>query len=149
MSLIKEVQDVIQFEEVIRSPGVIVDFYAEWCVPCANLMPLLEDVAKTYPSEVWKLNIDKFPTIPQRYKVRSIPTLIVFSRGEVVGVRPGAMGRSQLFRFCMDHSEYLEDPFNALNEPEQQKLQGATKDGSRVGLLDLGATSVPLRGSAG
>jgi thioredoxin 1 len=151
MSLLKEVYSVTQFEEVIRSKGVLVDFYAKWCAPCQSMMALLEDVARTYSAEVWKVDIDRLPTIPQRYKIRSIPTLMVFSEGESVGVKAGAMSRGQLFRFTMDHSEYLEDPFNAPNEsnPTKKELQRPPKDGTGVGLLDLGATSMPLRGAAG
>jgi thioredoxin 1 len=73
---------------------VLVDFWAEWCVPCHMVSPVVEEIGrdKAGALSVVKLNIDENPEVTKRYSVMSIPTLIVFKDGEekarVVGARP-------------------------------------------------------------
>jgi thioredoxin 1 len=86
-------------KEVVSSEGpVLVDFWAEWCGPCKNLMPIVEDVAKELGDKikVVKVNIDESPEAPTKYGVRGIPTLMVFKGGKVVDTRVGGMPKTQL-----------------------------------------------------
>ena len=77
---------------------VVVDFWAEWCGPCKQIGPALEEIAgeKKDSLSIVKLNIDENPLTPQKYNVRGIPTLLIFKNGEVVAEKMGALPKSQL-----------------------------------------------------
>lgn len=88
--------------EVLQSEkAVLVDFWAEWCGPCKMIAPLLDEVAEDYADRVTvaKLDIDKNPNTPNKYSIRSIPTLMLFKNGEVAAQKLGAMSKSQLNEF--------------------------------------------------
>jgi thioredoxin 1 len=73
--------------EVLRHEGaVLVDFWAEWCGPCKALAPVLDTIADEYQSKlkIVKVNVDESPNTPQQYKVRGIPTMILFKNGKVI-----------------------------------------------------------------
>jgi len=74
-------------EEVLQSSNpVLVDFWAPWCGPCKALTPTIEKLAAEYGDKVKfaKLNIDEAPEIASRYSIMSIPTLLLFHKGEVI-----------------------------------------------------------------
>lgn len=96
---IQSVSDKDFEKEVVGAEGpVMVDFWAEWCGPCKNLMPIVEEVAAELGSKVKivKVNIDESPEAPTKYGVRGIPTLMVFKGGKVIDTRVGGMPKSQL-----------------------------------------------------
>ena len=75
-------------EEVLKSEiPVLVDFYADWCGPCQMMAPVIGQLAGEYEGRVkiGKLNVDENPDIAVRYKVMSIPTMIIFRNGKEVG----------------------------------------------------------------
>ena len=85
-------------EEVIKAEGkVLVDFFATWCGPCTMLAPVLEQVADSKPEvKIVKVDVDEEPELATRYKVMSIPTLIVFEKGEVVKKSLGVISKAEL-----------------------------------------------------
>jgi thioredoxin 1 len=97
----KVVTDANFETEVLRNDKpVIVDYWAEWCGPCRMVAPVLEEIAAEYADkiDVVKLNIDDNPDLSQRYGIMAIPTMNVFSGGEVVKQIVGAKPKSALLR---------------------------------------------------
>lgn len=86
------------FKELISSPKLtIVDFWAEWCGPCRNQLPILEEYAKNNQDiQVVKINVDQNTDLASEYGVRSIPTLIYFKEGKVEHKTVGVQHESQL-----------------------------------------------------
>ena len=95
--MIKEINDKNFSEEVTNSDSiVVVDFWAPWCGPCKMLTPVIEELAREMGKEVKfaKVNVDENPVISSKYKVSSIPTVVIFNKDTVketmVGFRPKA-----------------------------------------------------------
>jgi thioredoxin 1 len=94
-------------EEVVASDlPVVVDFWAEWCGPCKMIAPVLEEIATEHAGKIRiaKVNVDDNPGLARQFDVMSIPTLMVFSEGEVKRRLVGAKGKAQLLE---DLSEFL------------------------------------------
>ncbi|MEM7650716.1 MAG: thioredoxin [Pseudomonadota bacterium] len=86
-------------DEVLQSDKpVVVDFWAEWCGPCKQLSPVVDELAEDMKDavKVVKVNIDDAPEAPTKYGVRGVPTLMIFKDGQVVDTRVGGMPKSQL-----------------------------------------------------
>jgi thioredoxin 1 len=88
-----------QHEVLDTDAPVLVDFYADWCGPCRRLAPTLDRVARQRPdAKVVKVNIDKSPELAARYRVESIPTVIVFKQGKVASRQTGLVDGAALQR---------------------------------------------------
>ena len=76
----------------------LVDFWAEWCGPCKQIGPILEEIAEEKKDilKVVKLNIDENPLTPQKYGVRGIPTLMLFKNGKLIDTQVGSIPKSSL-----------------------------------------------------
>ncbi len=88
--------------DVINSEvPVLLDFWAEWCAPCKMIAPMLVEIAEEYGGrlKIAKLNIDDNPSVPPKFGIRGIPTLILFKNGTVEGQKVGALSKSQLTAF--------------------------------------------------
>jgi|TARA_B110000444_G_C18699319_1_gene528152 thioredoxin 1 len=77
---------------------VIVDFWAEWCGPCKQIGPILEEISdeKNDSINILKINIDENPETPQKYGVRGIPTLMLFKGGKLVDTKVGSLPKTAL-----------------------------------------------------
>ncbi|OAN63490.1 thiol reductase thioredoxin [Magnetospirillum moscoviense] len=98
----KNVTDATFEAEVLKATGpVLVDFWAEWCGPCRQIAPALEELAKDLGAKITvaKINIDENPATPGKYGVRGIPTLMIFKGGQVAATKIGALPKSKLFEW--------------------------------------------------
>ncbi len=88
------------FEQTVTKSAqpVLVDFWADWCMPCRMLSPAVDEVAKTYDGKivVGKVNIDDQPELAQMFGVMSIPTLILFKGGNVSNKSVGVIGKDKI-----------------------------------------------------
>ncbi|NOY12041.1 MAG: thioredoxin [Archaeoglobi archaeon] len=94
--------DASNFDDVLaKHKNVVVDFWAEWCMPCRMIAPIVEQLAKEYAGKVVfaKLNTDENPMIAGRYGITGIPTLIFFKNGRPVDKVVGALPKAELKRW--------------------------------------------------
>jgi len=86
-------------KDVLKASGaVLVDFWAEWCGPCKQIAPILDEISKEMGERltIAKVNIDKNPESPSKYGVRGIPTMILFKDGKAVSTKVGSMPKSKI-----------------------------------------------------
>ncbi|HEX2025074.1 MAG TPA: thioredoxin [Actinomycetota bacterium] len=106
MAGVPEVGDQEFDREILKSEKpVLVDFWADWCVPCHMVSPVVEEIGrdKAETLKVAKLNVDDNPSATQRYGVMSIPTLILFKGGEEVARVVGAKPKDAILRELSEH----------------------------------------------
>jgi thioredoxin 1 len=98
MSSVKVTDESFE-QDVLQADGpVLVDFWAEWCGPCKQIAPALEQIAAELAGKVTvaKLNIEESPTTPSRYGVRGIPTMMLFKDGQMASMKVGAMPKQKI-----------------------------------------------------
>ena len=98
----KKISDATFEKEVINSnSAVLVDFWAEWCAPCKQIAPSLDEISEEKKDKisVVKLNIDDNPETPVKYGVRGIPTLMIFFNGQLLDTRVGSSSKNSIIEW--------------------------------------------------
>jgi len=93
-------------DEVLKSAlPVLIDFWAEWCMPCRMIAPTVENIAQTYTDKlkVAKMNVDENMKTPSKYGIRGIPTLLLFKGGELKETIVGAQSRDKIVEVITKH----------------------------------------------
>ena len=102
----KAVSDDSFETEVLKADGpVLVDFWAEWCGPCKQIGPVLEEISNEMAEEVTiaKHNIDNEPNTPTKYGVRGIPTMLLFKDGDLKATKVGATTKSNIVSWIKEN----------------------------------------------
>ncbi len=103
---IQTVTDSTFEQSVVKSSTpVLVDFWAEWCMPCKRIAPTVDQVANDFAGRltVAKMNVDENPEVPTRFAVRGIPTLMLFKGGEVADIIVGAVDKDTIRKMVERH----------------------------------------------
>ena len=95
------------FAEKIKGDLVLVDFWASWCSPCKAIAPMLESIAEKLGDKILicKHNIDEQPSVPTLYNIRGIPTLLKFSKSELIDTKVGATSEQNILEFITKHKK--------------------------------------------
>jgi len=106
MATVKVTDKSFQDDVLGASTPVLVDFWAEWCGPCKQIGPALEQISDEMGDKikVAKVNIDDDPETPAKFHVRGIPTLMIFKDGQVVATKVGAMTKTKLEEWVSQHA---------------------------------------------
>ena len=103
---ILEINDENFEDKVLKSNDIVVcNFWAEWCGPCKQITPILEELANEFNDKIKiaKINIDSNPDIPTKYNIMSIPTLLLFKNGELVSNQVGLQEKSTLSNWIKEN----------------------------------------------
>lgn len=97
MSAIKITKENFESEVLKSDKPVLLDFWASWCGPCKMVLPLIDEIAQEVSdAKVGKINVDEQPELAQKFRVMSIPTLMVFKGGELVKSKVGAKNKNDI-----------------------------------------------------
>jgi thioredoxin 1 len=104
MSTVKVTDESFEADVLKSGTPVLVDFWAEWCGPCKQIAPALEQIAEEFGGQVTvaKLNIEESPTTPSRYGVRGIPTMMIFKDGQMTAMKVGAMPKAKIVEWLAE-----------------------------------------------
>ena len=93
------------FDAQTKNGVVLVDFWAEWCGPCRRIAPIVDELATQFDGRatIGKMNVDENPTVPQRFMVRGIPTLLLFKNGDLKETIVGLKAKEELVQIVEKH----------------------------------------------
>ncbi len=105
MATVKVTDENFDSEVIKSSKPIVVDFWAEWCGPCKQIGPTLEEISDEMSSEVTiaKHNIDEEPNTPTKYGIRGIPTMLLFKAGELKSTKVGATTKSKIVSWIKEN----------------------------------------------
>ena len=111
--LLKNIKDPLNlddsnfFQTISKFPLLLVDFWAPWCGPCRMMSPLIDQIGKEYMGNlvVGKVNVDENPTISRQFGISSIPTLILFKKGQAVNKVIGSVSKNKIDEMVRMHLE--------------------------------------------
>lgn len=95
-----------KFNEIVKGDKpVLIDFYADWCQPCKMMPPILKKVKSQLGDKIriLKIDVDKNQAIAQKHQIQSIPTIVVFKKGQIVFKQPGVMQAEQIVQVLNSH----------------------------------------------
>ena len=99
MAIVTVTTENFETEVLGSEKPVLLDFWATWCGPCKMIAPIVEDIAQERPDvKVCKVDVDTQPELAIRYKITSIPTILIFRNGELVNKAIGLRSREQLLQ---------------------------------------------------
>ena len=82
---------------------VLIDFYADWCMPCKLIAPVLEEIEKESPGiKVCKVNVDQEPELAQQFRIMSIPTLMFLKEGQTIATRVGVLPKESILEMLRE-----------------------------------------------
>ena len=98
MSTIEISDDTFEENVIKKGQPIIVDFWAEWCGPCKQIGPILEEISKEYSDKITtgKLDVDENPETPGKFQIRGIPTMLLFNNGELIDTKVGMSSKTDL-----------------------------------------------------
>jgi len=98
MSTIKISDETFEENVINNVKPIIVDFWAEWCRPCKQIGPILEEISNEYNDKITigKLDVDENPETPGKYQIRGIPTMLLFNNGKLVDTKVGMSSKTDL-----------------------------------------------------
>ncbi len=104
MATVKVTDDSFETDVLKSDKPVLVDFWAEWCGPCKQIAPALDQISEEFAGEVTvaKVNIEESPSTPTRYGVRGIPTLMLFKDGQMASMKVGAMPKQKILEWLTE-----------------------------------------------
>jgi thioredoxin 1 len=104
MSTVKVTDESFQRDVLESTTPVLVDFWAEWCGPCKQIAPALDQISEELAGQVViaKVNIEDSPTTPSRYGVRGIPTMMLFRGGQMASMKVGAMPKQKILEWLAE-----------------------------------------------
>lgn len=100
--MIKHINNLNEFNEVVSKGKVFVDFFAQWCGPCKMLAPVLEEMDNAGDFKditIVKIDVDEAPEIAAKFGIQSIPTLMLFNEGQLINHALGFMPKPMLIKF--------------------------------------------------
>ena len=102
--LVKELTSS-EFDSFSRKGLVLIDFYADWCMPCVMMAPVLEETANKFKGKIMigKINVEESPDVAQKFGVSSLPTIIILKEGEVIDKFMGAISEEELEEKLKEH----------------------------------------------
>ena len=98
MSTIKISDETFEENVIKNSKPIIIDFWAEWCGPCKQIGPILEEISDEYNDKIiiGKMDVDENPETPGKYQIRGIPTMLLFNKGELIDTKVGISSKADL-----------------------------------------------------
>ena len=94
----RRLDEILNHEVINNKKPIILDFWAEWCGPCKQIGPILEEISDEYNDKiiVGKMDVDENPETPGKYQIRGIPTMLLFNNGELIDTKVGMSSKADL-----------------------------------------------------